>query len=121
MKSQTFQRISTPTAILVGLPDSTAELCSDTLAKGGLRVLRVGHAAAAAERIPIVMARIVVIASTTSKDEIELLQDRAVAVGGVILSVSAAPLATAEDREELIVVLRDATSAALLKALRDGD
>src|SRR5262249_49491311 len=60
VKRETIQRVATPTAILVGLPDELAGTCTDVLGDGGLRVLRAGHVAAASERIPVVMPQLVV-------------------------------------------------------------
>jgi hypothetical protein len=118
VKKQTFQRVSTPTAILVGLSESIGEHCSEVLAKAGLRVLRAAHAAGAAERIPIVMARIDVLPEGMTEADLELLGDRCVAVGADVLTVALEP--TPQELEEIATGLREAASNALMKALRDG-
>jgi hypothetical protein len=120
VKSQTYQRVSTPTAILIGLPDGAAELCTDVLSRAGLRVLRAAHAAGAAERIPVVLARIVVLSSATTEADVELLNDRCVAVGAEMITVTLTEDGGAEHREELAIQLRQAASNALMKAMRDG-
>lgn len=113
MKRETIQRVATPTGILVGLADHLAALCTEALGDGGLRVLRVGHVAAASERIPVIMPRLVVISSTLRKEELEVLYDRCVAVGAEVIRI-------APDAEEgaLLRSLRAAANDALIKALR---
>ena len=115
MKRETIQRVATPTAILVGLPDSLAAACTETLADGGLKVLRAGHVAAASERIPIVMPQLVVITTTLRPEDMELLNDRCVAVGAEVIQ-----LAPETDLRALTVMLKDAANVALIRALRRG-
>lgn len=115
MKRETIQRFATPTGILVGLPDELAAVCTDALGEGGLRVLRVGHVAAASERIPVVMPQLVLISATIRQDELEILNDRCVAVGAEVIR-----LATDIDRTALANMLRNAANTALIKALRGG-
>ena len=73
MTRATIQRIATPTGILVGLPDALATFIIDVLGDRGLRVLKVGHVAAAAERIPVVMPQVVIISTTFRPEELEML------------------------------------------------
>jgi hypothetical protein len=115
MKRETIQRIATPTAILVGLPDALAMHCTDALGEGGLRVLKVGHVAAAAERIPVVMPQLVLVSTELRQEEVDTLTDRCVAVGADVLRVSPtdSPTVIAE-------TLREAANAAFVKALRRG-
>ena len=113
MKRETIQRVATPTAILVGLPDTLATTATDALGEGGLRVLRVGHVAAASERIPVVMPQLVVVSATLRPDELEMLNDRCVAVGAEVLA-----LGPGTPAQEIESRLRDAANAALIKALR---
>ena len=110
-----MQRVATPTAILVGLAEGLAEVCTETLADGGLKVLRVGHVAAASERIPVVMPQLVVIPTTLRPDEAETLNDRCVAVGAEVLK-----LAPDQDPRALTVLLKNAANIALIRALRRG-
>lgn len=113
MKRETIQRIATPTAILVGLPDQLAGLCTDVLGDGGLRVLRVGHVAAASERIPVVMPQIVVVWTTIGQQEFDILNDRCVAVGADVFRVG-----PGTDLDELVTELKNACNMAFIKALR---
>ncbi|MBX3186321.1 MAG: hypothetical protein KF819_04865 [Labilithrix sp.] len=113
MKRETIQRVATPTAILVGLDDALAVMCTDLLADGGLRVLRVGHVAAASERIPVVMPQLVLTSTTLSDEDTETLADRCVAVGAEVLK-----LAPGTDPEALRPMLKNAAQTALIRSLR---
>lgn len=113
MKRETIQRVATPTAILVGIPDDLTELCTDALGDGGLRVLKVGHVAAASERIPVVMPRLVLVSTTLRPEDLETITDRCVAVGAEVVTV-----APGEDRQALAATLKGAAHTALIKALR---
>lgn len=114
-KGQTIQRLATPTAILVGLSEELANVCTEALADGGLRVLKVGHVAAACERIPVVMPQLVVVPTTLHAADAEMLADRCVAVGAEVLR-----LAPDQDARALPVMLKDAANMALIRALRRG-
>lgn len=114
-KGATIQRIATPTAILVGLPEDLAAECTETLSDGGLKVLRVGHVPAACERIPVVMPQLVVTTAALSPHDADTLNDRCVAVGAEIVRIAAD-----QDRRALVVLLKDAANMALIRALRRG-
>jgi hypothetical protein len=116
VKRETIQRVATPTAILVGVGEPLATACSDALADGGLRVLRVGHVAAACERIPVVMPQLVIISTALRQDDTDMLTDRCVAVGAEIVTV--APDAVAD--APLKTKLKDAANMALIRSLRRG-
>lgn len=115
MKRETIQRVATPTAILVGLPDELTGLCTEALGDGGLRVLRAGHIAAASERIPVVMPQLVVVSAAIRQEELDILNDRCVAVGAEVMRV-----APDTDHAALLTMLRSAANTALIKALRGG-
>ncbi|MDF2694318.1 MAG: hypothetical protein K0S65_2701 [Labilithrix sp.] len=115
VKRETIQRVATPTGILVGLSDELAGICTEVLGEGGLRVLRAGHVAAASERIPVVMPQLVVISSTLRQDELDILNDRCVAVGAEVMRVG-----PETDRNALLTMLKSAANTALIKALRGG-
>ncbi len=115
VKRETIQRVATPTAILVAIPDDLAATCSETLADGGLKVLKAGHVAAACERIPVVMPQLVVVTTALRPEELETLNDRCVAVGAEVIQ-----LAQDSDRRALTVMLKDAANVALIRALRRG-
>ena len=108
--------MATPTALLVGVAEPLATTCTDALGDGGLRVLKVGHVAAACERIPVTMPQLVVVASSIRQDELDMLADRCVAVGAEVLKVptDAAPGAA------LTAMLKDAANMALIRSLRRG-
>lgn len=117
VRRETIQRVATPTALLVGVAEPLAATCTDALSDGGLRVLRVGHVAAACERIPVIMPQLVVVASSLRQEESDMLADRCVAVGAEILKVpTAAPIDAA-----LKTMLKDAANMALIRSLRRGD
>lgn len=115
VKRDTIQRVATPTAILVGVVEPLATVCADTLAAGGLRVLRVGHVAAACERIPVVMPQLVVVSTMLRADDTDMLTDRCVAVGAEIIKVP--PEAGAAT---VRTTLKDAANVALIRSLRRG-
>ena len=102
--------------MLVSVAEPLATACSDALADGGLRVLRVGHIAAACERIPVVMPQLVVVPSTVGMEEAEMLADRCVAVGAEVLRIDPAGSPDAE----LTRTLKDAANMALIRFLRGG-
>lgn len=99
----------------MALPDELAAICTDTLGDGGLRVLRVGHVAAASERIPVVMPQLVVVSATVRDAELDILNDRCVAVGAEVIRVP-----NDVDRAALSTALKNAANNALIKALRGG-
>lgn len=113
VKRETIQRIATPTAILVGIPDDLTGLIAEALGDAGLRVLKVGHVAAASERIPVVMPQLVLVSTTLRPIDLEVIADRCVAVGAEVLTIG-----PNENPENLAVTLKAAAHAALIKALR---
>lgn len=115
MRRETIQRVATPTAILVALPEPLLTKCFDQLADGGLKVLKVGHVAGACERIPVVMPQLVVVMTTLAADDIETLEDRCVAVGAELMR-----LAPDAEWSALLPTVKDAANMALIRALRRG-
>jgi hypothetical protein len=114
VRRETIQRVDSPTALLVGVTEPLATTCTDALSNGGLRVLRVGHVAAACERIPVIMPQLVVVAATIRAEESDMLADRCVAVGAEVLKVAPdAPIDAA-----LTTMLKDAANTALIRSLR---
>ena len=114
VKRETIQRVASPTAILVGVAEPLATICSDALADGGLRVLRVGHIAAACERIPVVMPQIVVASTALHATDQEMLADRCGAVGADVIKL--APDAGGD--AGLVKRLKDAANTALLRSFQ---
>ncbi|CAN5831971.1 hypothetical protein BH11MYX4_BH11MYX4_25350 [soil metagenome] len=117
VKRETIQRVRTPTALLVGLGEPLATTCSDALNAGGLRVLRVGHVAAACERLPVVMPQLVVVSSTMSAPDVEVLADRCVAVGAQVVTVTPEPT---QDVRKLQDRLKDTAQLALIRSSRSS-
>jgi hypothetical protein len=103
--------------MLVGVAEPLATFCSAALVEGGLRVLRVGHVAAAGERIPVIMPQIVVVSTALQKEDREMLADRCVAVGAEMFNVT--PDADA-DAATLKKALKEAAHMATIRSLRRG-
>ncbi len=68
--------------------------------KANVRVVRVGHTAAACERLAIVMPQVVVVLGTLRADERDALTDRATAVGALVMYVD--PELDSETLKQLI-------------------
>lgn len=117
VRGPTIQRVATPTAILVGLAEPLASACADALAEGGLRVLRVGHAAAACERLPVVMPQLVVVSAALNAADAEMLADRCVAVGADVVALA---VDAEVDAAGLRGRLKDAANIARARALQSG-
>ncbi|MBS2013799.1 MAG: hypothetical protein JST00_12990 [Deltaproteobacteria bacterium] len=115
MRQQTVQRVASPTAILVNVPEPAATAVADVLAQGGLKVLRVGHVAAACERIPVTMPQLVVLPSTLRPEEAESITERCVAVGATVF-----PLDVNADPATVAPRLKQAAHAAMIRTLRRG-
>lgn len=115
MRQQTLQRVASPTAILVTLAEPLATTVADLLADGGLKVLRVGHVAAACERIPVTMPQIVVVSTTMRPEDAESIVDRCVAVGAEVLK-----LEPDVDPASLKKRLKDAANDAVVRSFRRG-
>jgi hypothetical protein len=115
VKRDTIQRLPTPSAILVGLPEPLATNCHDLLVDGGLKVAKVGHATAACERIPVEMPQLVMAPSTLAAKDLELLEDSCVAVGAELMKIVTTAVFTS-----LLPTVKDAANRALISALRRG-
>jgi hypothetical protein len=75
----TFRFQPTPSAMLVGLSEPVATRCASVLSN--LRIIRVAHAAAACERMPVTLPRIAVLPSSLLDHELANLKERAIACG----------------------------------------
>ncbi len=71
--------------MIVGLDAAVAEAAQEILRGYGYQVLRVGHVAAAGERLPVLMPILVVASAETVKVERDVLEDGAVAVGARVV------------------------------------
>lgn len=74
-----------PSAIAVDLPDDLFVLCHEVLPEAGLVIHRAGHAHAACERIAVLLPQLVVVPATMKSSELDLVEDRAIAVGAIVL------------------------------------
>lgn len=109
----TLRRLRETTAMLVGLPRAIGDESSIVLSMLGLRVIVVGHPAAACERIPVVMPKLVIAPSNLSAEDREALSERSIAVGAQLLELD--PDAKTAD---IGPIVGDAAQAALDPRLR---
>lgn len=86
--------------MLVGPAGGAAERATARLEKARIRVVRVGHAAAAGERLAVAMPQLVVVLTDLRPDEHEGLTDRALAVGALVTRID--PALDAEALEPLL-------------------
>jgi len=74
-----------PSALIVDVGDDMLALCHEFLPPGGLTVYRVAHAHAACERIGVLLPRLVVVPAAMHSADLDMIEDRAAAVGAVVL------------------------------------
>jgi len=82
----THQVFIEPSAIAVGLPEEQAVLCIEVFGRAGLRVHR-ADPDAACERMTKLLPQIIVVTSDLDARLREMIDDRAVAVGAVIVAL----------------------------------
>lgn len=76
-----------PSAVAVALPDEQVVLCHEVFGQAGLRVHSHEHPIQACERITKLLPQVVV-TSAALRDEVRaMIEDRAVAVGAVLVSL----------------------------------
>ena len=114
MESTVIRQVNM-TAMLVGPNGAVADKVAASFEHAYIRVLRVGHAAAACERLAVAMPQVVVVLGTLRPDERDALADRATAVGALLMYVD--PELDQETLDEL--VSRAATAAIERKLQRD--
>ena len=102
-------------AMLVSPNGEVADRVASRFEEAHVKVVRVGHAAAACERLAVAMPQVVVVLGTLRADERDALADRATAVGALLMYVD--PELDAETLEELVA--RAAHAAIERKILRD--
>jgi hypothetical protein len=112
----TIIRIVHTSALLVGPNSPVADRVTEGFEQAAVRVLRVGHAAAACERLPVAMPQVVVVLGALHAEEREALADRATAVGALIMYVD--PELDPETLEELV---QRAASAAIERKIQRDD
>jgi len=81
----TIELFVEPCAIVVDVSDEIAALCDAFLIPSGLHVHRVTHAYAAFERIAALLPRLVVVPAAMRPRDLAMIEDRAAAVGAVLL------------------------------------
>jgi hypothetical protein len=81
----TTQLFVEPSAIVVDLPDDLLTLCHEFLPPGGLTIYRVAHVHAACERIAVLLPRLVVVPAAMRSADLDMIEDRAAAVGAIVL------------------------------------
>jgi hypothetical protein len=111
----TIVRTLDTTAMLVGPNGDAADKVAAGFALLRIRVIRVGHAAAACERLAVAMPQVVIVLGDLRADERDALLDRTAAVGALVLHVD--PELDSETLDELIE--RAATAAVQRKFSRD--
>jgi DNA-binding NtrC family response regulator len=115
VRSETVERVSTATAILVTLPEPIEKVCADILLDSGLRVLKVKNVAAAAERIAANMPHLVLVPNTMHQMDLDTIISRCTTVGAELQQVL-----TTGDPQALATAVREAGAIALTYALRRG-
>ena len=114
MDSTVIRNVSM-TAMLLGPSGEVSDRVAIRFEEAHMKVVRVGHAAAACERIAVAMPQVVVVLGTLRPDERDALVDRATAVGALLMYVD--PELDAETLEELVV--RAAQAAIERRLSRD--
>ena len=83
----THQVLIEPSAIAVALPDEHVVLCHEVLGQAGLKVHRTEQVPSACERITKLLPLVVVASAALDSDLREMIEDRAVAVGAVLVEI----------------------------------
>lgn len=108
MVDSTRPRIRDATALLVGLEHELGETCGDVLGLLGFKVLKVGHAAAACERIPVAMPMLVVVPQDAKPEDRAEVKERCIAVGAELVVTPSLP-----NQEDVVAIVREAAVAVL--------
>src|SRR5689334_887363 len=103
----THQVFVEPSAVAVALPEEQVALCNEVLGHAGLRVHRVEHVPAACERITKLLPQVVVTSSVLRNEVRNMIEDRAVAVGAVLVE-----LAPAHEFGAIVLDLDEAVTTA---------
>lgn len=74
-----------PAAFAVALPDEHVVLCHEVLGQAGLRVHRIHNVPLACEKITLHLPRIVVASAALPTSDLDMIEDRTVAVGAVLV------------------------------------
>lgn len=111
----TIIRTVSMTAMLVGPNGAVADKVAGGFESARVHVVRVGHAAAACERLAVAMPQVVVVLGSLRADERDALADRATAVGALVMYVD--PELDQETLDDLVA--RAAQAAIERKLVRD--
>jgi hypothetical protein len=109
--STVYRHLDT-SVLLVGGSTAMADICANAFETVRIRVIRVGSLATANEQIPVVMPQMVVVLEQLKAEEREALNDRAKAVGALVLDVD--PTLDETTRDE---ILEHAAKAAFERGL----
>jgi hypothetical protein len=87
MGESTVYRHLDTVVLVIGPEDNVVSQLRAALEKVMIRVIRVGHVAAASERLPVVMPQVVIVVGAIEKTARETLVDRATAVGAELFDI----------------------------------
>jgi hypothetical protein len=90
MGESTVYRHLDTVVLVIGPEDDIVAQCRAALEKVMVRVIRVGHVAAACERLPVAMPQVVIVVGEIPKAARETLLDRATAVGAELFDIDPA-------------------------------
>jgi hypothetical protein len=111
VESTVYRHLDT-VALVVGENADLAARCAEVFEAVQIRVVRVGHVAAACERLPIAMPQIVVVLGALGERDRADLVDRATAVGALMFDLD-----ESLDAETLGTLLDRAANAAIERGL----
>lgn len=83
----THQLYVEPSAVAVSLPAPQVLLCHEVLGQAGLRVHHDDHVLAACEQISKLLPQVVITSAKLRNEVREMIEDRAVAVGAVLVEL----------------------------------
>jgi cytosine/adenosine deaminase-related metal-dependent hydrolase len=109
--STVYRHLDT-SVLMVGGSTASADICAAAFETVRIRVIRVANLAAANEQIPEMMPQMVVVLDQLKPEEREALNDRAKAVGALVLDVD--PTLDETTRDE---ILEHAAKAAFERGL----
>jgi hypothetical protein len=81
----THQVVIQPSALAIALPEEHLVLCHEIFGQAGLRVHRTEHVPTACENIAKLLPQVVVTSTALRLEVREMIEDRAVAVGAVLM------------------------------------
>jgi hypothetical protein len=110
MGESTVYRHLDTVALIIGPEDEIVAQCRTVMDKVQIRIVRVGHVAAACERLPVVMPHVVIAIGEIQPSARETLLDRTTAVGATVFEIDPAmpadKLSAIIDRAALVAMER---------------